>query len=198
MDTTLENYLKSKHILCEGKSADISEQVEKLIELSSEPNINIMEIGFNAGHSSELFLKNNNTSKVLSFDLGEYNSVEVGKDYIDCMYPGRHTLILGDSKETIPKFIIDNSNIKFDLIFIDGGHDYLTAKSDLENSYLLSHTNTLIIMDDVVYTPSWEQHYTVGPTKIWVEHVMSKKIFELGSKDYKNGRGMAWGKPHML
>ena len=30
-----------------------------VIQLSSKPNIRVMEIGFNAGHSAEIFLKNN-------------------------------------------------------------------------------------------------------------------------------------------
>ena len=32
--------------------------------------INILEIGFNGGHSSELFLQCNNNTNVVSFDIG--------------------------------------------------------------------------------------------------------------------------------
>ena len=34
----------------EGYSQQIAEQVSDLINLTSKPNINVMEIGFNAGH----------------------------------------------------------------------------------------------------------------------------------------------------
>jgi predicted O-methyltransferase YrrM len=194
MPYSLDDYLKPKQFCYEGNCADVDEEVEDLIKLSATPNISIMEIGFNAGHSSEVFLKHNNTSKVVSFDLGEYVSVDFGKDYIDSMYPDRHTLILGDSTQTVPKYILDNSGVKFDLIFIDGGHEYEIAIADIQNCYHLAHKNTIVIVDDVVFTPGWEQHYTVGPTQAWTEYLTSGKITELGRKDYRNGRGIAWGR----
>jgi hypothetical protein len=43
----------------EGYSQEVPKQVEDLIRLSSGSNINIMEIGFNAGHSADVFLQNN-------------------------------------------------------------------------------------------------------------------------------------------
>ena len=75
-----------------------------------------MEIGFNAGHSAELFLKYT-SAHVTSFDLGDHPYVTHAKEYIDAYYPGRHSLILGDSTVTVPKCIG-----KYDIIFIDGGH----------------------------------------------------------------------------
>ncbi len=42
-----------------------------------------MEFGFNAGHSSEVFLENNNSLLLTSFDLGEHNYVLSAKEYID-------------------------------------------------------------------------------------------------------------------
>ena len=51
------------------------------------------------------FLKLNETVVVHSFDNGAFQSVAAGKKYIDQLYPKRHILIKGDSKETLPKFI---------------------------------------------------------------------------------------------
>ena len=53
------------------------------------------------------------------------------------------------SKNTIPEYIVSNPK-KFDLIFIDGGHDLETAESDLFNCKDLSHNDTIVIMDDTV------------------------------------------------
>ena len=111
-------------------------QAKRLIELCNKYNCkNIMEIGFNAGHSADLFLNINQNIKVTSFDIGVHKYVDYGKKFIDNKYPGRHSLILGDSKKTIPDFFQGNSNIKFDLIFIDGDHSEVGAISDLFKTF---------------------------------------------------------------
>ena len=153
-----------------------------------------MEIGFNAGHSAEVFLKNNSTLTLTSFDLGSHNYVLAAKEYIDLTYPNRHTLIIGDSTITVPKYIKNNKNKKFDIIFIDGGHDYKIANTDLLNCMKLAHKDTIVALDDTMFTKKWEQHYTIGPTKAWTEHLQENKIIELNRKDYTNGLGMSWGK----
>jgi predicted O-methyltransferase YrrM len=179
----------------EGYSQQVPQQVEDLIILTNKPNINVMEIGFNAGHSAELFLKNNNTLKLTSFDLGTHNYVETAKEYIDCMFPNRHTLILGDSTITVPLYIENNKeNTKFDIIFIDGGHTYEIAQKDIDNCFNISHKDTIVILDDTMFTKEWELGYTIGPTETWKEHLEQKKIVELGRKDYSLGHGMSWGK----
>ena len=53
----------------EGNSQGCPKQVIDLINLTQQPNINIMEIGFNAGHSAEVFLNNNNNLILTSFDF---------------------------------------------------------------------------------------------------------------------------------
>jgi len=178
----------------EGYSQQIPEQVNDLIKLTSKPNISVMEIGFNAGHSAEIFLKNNKDLTLVSFDLGKHPYVKVAKEYIDSVYPNRHTLILGNSKITVPRFISNNKDKKFDVIFIDGGHQYCIVKQDLNNCLHLAHKDTIVILDDTIYTYGWEKQWTIGPSRIWGEHLRQKKITELRRIDYDIGRGMSWGK----
>jgi predicted O-methyltransferase YrrM len=170
------------------------QQVTDLINLTSKQNINIMEIGFNAGHSAEVFLKNNRSLTLTSFDLGGHKYVAHAKEYIDATFQNRHTLILGDSRETVPKFIEDNKNLSFDFIFIDGGHDYDISKADMENCFHLANKDSVVAIDDTVFTPGWEQDYTIGPTRTWNEHIYQDKIIELKRRDYCLGHGMSWGK----
>ena len=94
----------------EGYSQQVSPQVDDLINLTNKQNINVMEIGFNAGHSSEIFLQNNKDLTVTSFDLGVHDYISTAKEYIDATYPNRHNLILGDSRITIPNYIENNNN----------------------------------------------------------------------------------------
>lgn len=178
----------------EGYCQAVPKQVRDLVTLTERPHINVMEIGFNAGHSAEVFLKHNTTLNLTSFDLGCHDYVLTAKEYIDSSFPNRHTLILGDSTVTIPKYISENPEKRFDVFFIDGGHDYHIAKADLRNCLKMANKDSLVIMDDTMYTKGWEQTYTVGPTQAWLEELNNKTIIELKHTDYQIGRGMSWGK----
>jgi predicted O-methyltransferase YrrM len=178
----------------EGYSQQIPRQTETLRNLTNRPNIKVMEIGFNAGHSAETFLLHNDTLQLTSFDLGAHSYVKVGKEYIDKNYPNRHRLILGDSTKTVPKFFEENPTEKFDVIFIDGGHTYNIARQDLANCVNLSTPDTIVVMDDTCFKSNWVTHWTIGPTRTWVEHLEQNKIVELGREEYSAGRGMVWGK----
>jgi predicted O-methyltransferase YrrM len=149
-----------------------------------------MEIGFNAGHSSEALLKYDKNVHVVSFDIGTHSYVNQGKAYIDERYSGRHELIIGDSTLTVPTY----QGEPFDVIFIDGGHKYPIVQSDIFNSKRLSHPQTLLIVDDVVQKSEWILHYNKGPNQAWKEALDNGLIIELGTKDYEKGKGMAWGK----
>jgi predicted O-methyltransferase YrrM len=195
MEDSITSYLHNKGFhTFEGYSQQVPEQVKDLIELTKSPHISVMEIGFNAGHSAEVFLKYNSTLTLTSFDLGEHDYVPVAKEYVDMRYSGRHTLFLGDSTITVPEFKEKNPDVKFDIIFIDGGHDYPIAHADLENCRKLAHKDTIVIMDDTCYTRGWGASYTIGPTHAWLSHINNRVVKEIHHNDYAPGRGMSWGK----
>ena len=191
----LTTYINQKNIrISEGFTQQNPWQVDDLTLVAKEAK-QILEIGFNAGHSSELFLNLNSEITVVSFDLGIYDSVLVGKEYIDKKFPGRHTLILGDSTQTVPKYSQENPNMKFDFIFIDGGHEYSIAKADLDNCRVLADNNTIVAIDDTIFTSyDWMHFYNKGPTKAWIEGINSGLVKQISSRDYISGRGMTWGK----
>lgn len=194
MTNTITSFLNSKGFLTfEGYSQQVPEQVDDLIKLTQHGKKRVIEIGFNAGHSAEVFLENNNDLELVSFDLGCHKYVEAAKEFIDNKYPNRHTLILGDSRKTIPEYLEKNKD-KFDFIFIDGGHEYEIAKSDIQNCRHFAHSNSIVAMDDTMYKREWLQGWTIGPTKAWLEALQQKQITEFERKDYCNGRGMSWGK----
>jgi predicted O-methyltransferase YrrM len=186
------NYIQDRGFsVIEGHCQDISEQLTDLANLVKDINIkNVLEIGFNAGCSAEVFLYNNPNINLVSFDLGVWNYVPIAKEYIDYKYTGRHRLILGDSTKTIPLY----NNELFDMIFIDGGHDNNIPQIDLNNCLRLAHKDTIVIMDDVVNKEGWEKLWTIGPTQAWNEGLASNRIIEIQRKEYSIGRGMVWGK----
>lgn len=117
--------------------------------LQETPSIvRIGEIGFNAGHSSLLFLNSHPQRMVYSFDIATHPYIHDSKKFIDEHFPGRHKLIEGDSTKTVPMFYKANPHLKFDFIFIDGGHQYEIALQDIQNMYLLASKDTIVVIDD--------------------------------------------------
>jgi predicted O-methyltransferase YrrM len=151
----------------------------------------VLEIGFSAGHSSDTFLKSNDNVIVTSFDLGYHSYVIYGKSYIDQKYPERHQLIIGDSRETLPAFI-KNTDRKYDIIFIDGGHEYEVSYSDLINCKQLAHKDTIVIMDDV--TNAANEVYNRGPSQAWKDCIAQNIVLEEDHFEFNRWRGMSTGK----
>ena len=193
--TTLNEVFEQREKMnMDGFSQEIPEQVEFLVNCAKSANVkNIMEIGFNAGHSSELFLKTNPDVKVTSFDICGYNCVRVGKAFIDEMFPNRHTLIKGNSLETVPQHEPEE-NVKYDIIFIDGGHHYPIAKGDLINCRRLAHKDTIVILDDTVKDEKLICHWNKGPNQAWSEAIEWNVVVQDGYSDFGRGRGQSWGR----
>lgn len=197
----LTDYILSKgHRDIEGYSQQIPQQVadiERILDHHPSSSIRVLEIGFNAGHSAEVFLRHPNVASVVSFDLGSRPYVQDGKAYIDAVYGyhHRHTLVLGDSTVTVPSFSADHPAARFDVLFVDGGHDLVTAQTDLRHCMALAaDKHAVILVDDVVQRPEWIAEYTVGPTTAVNEAVAAGTFQLLGSAEYGVGRGMCWGR----
>ena len=177
----------------EGNCYGVPEQITSLGQICIVLNPkSILEIGFNAGHSSSTFL-GSCEADVVSVDLAEHDYVVKCKAGIDSIYPGRHTLIVGDSLNALPS-LQKSLSPTFDLIYVDGGHSYEIAKHDLINSKKLSHAKTLVIMDDTYRKPSGIRDWNEGPNRAWKEAIESKFVTELETWDFEQpGRGMSCG-----
>lgn len=114
-----------------------------LIDISRDKK-NILEIGFNGGHSCLLFLLGSSTSKIDLFDLGDHRYAHACFEYLNSSFPNRLTITYGDSNQTLL-----NHKGQYDLIHIDGGHMYHIAKTDVLNCKKLSIPDTPVIYDDV-------------------------------------------------
>lgn len=139
--------------------------VERLMQRRPEIT-EVVETGFNAGHSTYMFLASRSDVRVVSFDLGEHAYVDLMKELIDTLFPGRHELVKGDSRQTLPAYADAHPERRFDLVFIDGGHEYEVAAADLANGARLGD-RPLVMMDDMV--PS--ERFGVGPVQAWTEAV---------------------------
>ena len=192
--TNLVDFYKKKNIKnFEGYSQEVKGQANFLRKIVNHKSINnVMEIGFNAGHSAELFLSSNKNINLVSFDIGHHKYVNLGKEFIDKTYPNRHTLIIGNSLSTVPEYF-KKENKKFDLIFIDGGHDYHVAKGDIFNCKNLAHDKTIVVLDDTINNKDWNCDYNNGPNRAWKEAKDSNMIKEIDSVDFQRGRGHSWG-----
>ena len=172
----LNNYLRSKNIYnFEGHTQQVQPETNFLKNIVDNPNIkNVMEIGFNAGHSAETFLSTNKNINLISFDIGDHDYLIFGKEFIDNTYPNRHELIIGDSLKTIPEFV-KNNDTKFDIIFIDGGHTYTVVKNDTEKSFSMLSNKGIILWHD--YAPGKKSSKDI--VKYLGEISKTKQIFHI-------------------
>jgi mannosyltransferase OCH1-like enzyme len=107
--------------------------------------VDILEVGFNAGHSALLYLISNPYSKIHFFDLGEHQYSRLCFEYLNTQFPGRLSVTWGDSTLTIP---IYHPASVFDFIHIDGGHSRYVAESDFYNCQHFANEYTYLIIDD--------------------------------------------------
>lgn len=181
----------------EGNSGNFPAQTNDFVKYARMPEIiHILEIGFNGGHSAVTFLSASKKVNVVSFDIGIHDYLKIGKKFIDRKFPNRHKLIIGSSLDTIPQFYKDNPNFKFDLLFIDGNHEYDYALGDMINCKLLAHKNSLVILDDTTYIELGQKmtRWTEGPTLAFKKMLADSEIEKINIRVYNKIVGMSVGK----
>lgn len=133
---------------------------ERIDELNKEINLfsigrkgkNIIEIGFNAGHSCLLFLISNPENKIDCFDICEHSYTELCFEYLSECFPGRLTLHKGNSVSMLPLFRKENPYKVYDIVHIDGSHELNDANCDFFNTLSMTKKESILIFGDV-YIP---------------------------------------------
>ena len=126
----------------------------------------VMEIGFNAGFSTLLMLLSNPNINITCIDICEHTYTLLCYKKIKETFGDRINIIIGDSTQTLL-----NINEEYDLIHIDGGHSPNICTSDIINSYRLSKSGTIIIMNDYDFPEIYS---------VWNKYI---NIYKLNSLD---------------
>jgi len=171
----LKEAFKDKHIP-EGGSVEIHFEIMKPWIKDKKT---VMEIGFNAGFGAAWFLENG-ADKVVSFDICQYGHEQMAHDVLEKKFPGKHTLVKGDSMKTIPDYQGD----KFDFIFIDGYHWGQWPEMDMRNCAQWAHENTIVIVDNISFKVdsqvlrqrNWPENKYYNVTDAWNKVIMEKII----------------------
>lgn len=120
------------------------EKALTLVEFASDKK-ELLEIGFNSGFSSLLFLSTNKDIKVTAVDICLYPYTFPCFQYLKNIFGDRIDLVEGDSTITVPSIIKEKN---FDSYFIDGGHSDEVTGADFRNIINDAIAGATICADD--------------------------------------------------
>jgi len=151
-----------------GHAGLVRGQIRFYYWLSRRPWVKtICEIGFNGGHSTLQWLAASDDVVVHSFDIATYPYVLPMAAYINQTFPGRFNLYVGDSTKTVPHFSKTHSDVRCDVLVVDGAHKHKIALADVRNMRAMANKNhNVLIFDDYPSTsrnfmsqlgPAWNQ-----------------------------------------
>ncbi len=178
-ENSLNLFLSRNNIqLKEGRINGQKPFLKKLFK--NDPTIkNVLEVGFNAGHSSDFMLSLRDDIKVTSVDIGEHHYVTTCYDFVKNKYPNRFKIIIGDSK----KVLFSMSSAPYDFIFIDGGHLGDVPYHDMINCRGLSHRDTIVMLDDCGHHFGYQQNIMKHLNRLVSEKfIATPKYFQSQSK----------------
>ena len=114
----------------------------------------ICEVGFNAGESAILFLEAAPEARIISFDIPHKHHpwLRTAAELVQRLYAkDRFEIVLGDSQKMVPQTAQTRSELRCDVMFIDGGKDRKVRLADLHNfQKLASGPESLLLLDEIV------------------------------------------------
>jgi len=131
--------------------------------VASTPNIsNVCEVGFNAGHSTAIWLSSNPAARTFTFDIGTLDYTPRAMRKMQRLFGGRFNVFVGPSELTVPleapQILRQMQKTKLtasawcDLLHVDGDHDTMPTYNDFFNMFssgMARCNQTLVLMDDV-------------------------------------------------
>ena len=175
--------------------------------------INLIEIGFNMGHSMLLICNtitelikedpsyNEIPIRIFIFDICEHDCTRHNYEILENHFRGWNIhlhLFPGDSRNTVAR-VLDTANIKFDFIEIDGCHLSECVTNDILNTYERLHNNGILYIDDfnstkcpipdldnVIKSFDWQGFNTYHIDGVFWAHKKKKEMEENNDFVYKN------------
>jgi hypothetical protein len=143
------------------------------LSVLSRNSKNILEIGFNAGHSCLVFLLSNPSSKIYLFDVCTHLYAVPCFEYLQSVFgKDRLELIQGYSEQTIPEF--RQRKIPIDLYHIDGAHDTVSVSTDIDNcSRIAIENGTTTGLPAIVIVDDTNMPHILD---VWKQTVLDEKI----------------------
>jgi len=165
--------------------AKIPEQVNYYFNVASLPSIKIIcEIGFNAGHSTALYLKAAPNATIYNFDYYTIKYSPGALAYIKNIFGNRFNDIKGNSHKTIKEFTLkikqQNPNFVCDLISVDGDHSEKGALEDMIDMKSLSNEDTILLIDDICEKcKNPKANWLTGPTAAWKKLLQEGRVRQI-------------------
>lgn len=117
----------------------------------------LLEIGIDTGASlvplTAFLVRTRERFGIVGVDIKVQEAAKIMLNNLDIPQGGHVQLVQGNSLEVIPKLVEGNS--KFDVVLIDGDHNYYTVSRELQHLEALCHPHTLVIIDD--YNGRWSE-----------------------------------------
>ncbi len=147
----------------------------------------VLETGFHVGLSAAVMMEARPDIRVVSSDIFWFDYTRKAKLFLDIAYPGRNTLVAGNSVNTLPTLF---TQVPFmpDFVFIDGGHERPVPYIDLY--YILNHIKpgTPIMIDD--YCLEHGQHGVIEAVNRFIQLGVLSEVQVYKAED----RGWVFGK----
>ena len=129
-------------------AVDLTQQAFYMRVAASPAVRHVCEVGFNAGHSTALWLALNPTATVDTFDLFDKRItgfMTPNLHLLQRIFPGRLTAHQGDSLKTVAAASLV---APCDLVHVDGRHSYENVMHDAMNLMRKSRPSALYLFDD--------------------------------------------------